>query len=433
MSGSRPASEGSGPESGKTNRTATGETWVICQVFYPDTQSTSQLLSDVFAGLAARGNRVRVLAGYPGLHTGGVPPAQETWNQVLIVRGGLRASVKRGAGLRLLTYASYSWFVLWRLLRAPRGRRVFVVTNPPFMPVLVWLASRLRGHRFIVMLLDIYPEGLTAVGRLRVGGLADRLWRWANRRAFAAAEELWVLGRDMARLVEQRYGVAPAKVRYVPHWSPVAVTSPVQAEQTRLWSRLGLQGKFVVQYSGNMGLWHDMKVLVRAAELLRSHDRVHFLFIGAGMRRASAEKLAADLELRNITWLSYQSREDLTDTLACCHVALISLRAGLEGVAVPCKLYGILASGRAVLAQVPAGSEVALAVSEERCGRVVPPGDAAKLAACIMELATASEETTQMGIRAHAAYCAKYTLAAGVEAFVRGLAAWPEPGERRGG
>jgi colanic acid biosynthesis glycosyl transferase WcaI len=94
-------------------------------------------------------------------------------------------------------------------------------------------------------------------------------------------------------------------------------------------------------------------------------------------------------------------------------------------VAVPCKLYGILASGRAVIAQVPAGSEVALTVEEEQCGRIVLPGDAAALAASIVELEAAREETNRMGARAHAAYHAKYSLTSGAAAFERGFEEWP--------
>jgi glycosyltransferase involved in cell wall biosynthesis len=90
-------------------------------------------------------------------------------------------------------------------------------------------------------------------------------------------------------------------------------------------------------------------------------------------------------------------------------------------VAVPCKLYGILASGRAVVAQVPARSEVARVVEEERCGVVVPPADAGALAREIRRLAQAPEEVERMGERAFAAYREKYTLEAGVRAFESGF------------
>lgn len=397
---------------------------VVCQVFYPDIQSTSQLLSDVLAELARAGHSITVLCGFPGIHDGRSLAATEIWRGVTIRRGGLRASVKKNLGVRALTYLSYSWHVAWSLLRIRKGARVLAVTNPPFLPVLAWVVCRLRRHRLKVMLQDIYPEGMVAVGRLRSGGMIDSLWRAANYRTLRAADEVWVIGRDMAELAMRRYQVSAGKLRYIPHWSVVAFESCKQAEQTRLWSILKLQGKFVVQYSGNMGLWHDIDTIVRAASLLCSRPEIVFLLIGQGIRRADAERTGRDIGATNILWLPYQKQGELEDALSCCHVALISQRAGLEGVAVPCKLYGILASGRAVIAQVPARSEVAFTVEEERCGRVVAPGDAALLASTIVEMASARAETNNMGNRAHAAYRAKYTLAAGVAGFEQGFAQW---------
>lgn len=396
---------------------------VLCQVFHPDTQSTSQLLSDVLAKLAAGGKRVRVLAGYPGVYDGADPAAVETWQGVEIRRGGIRTSVKRSMVKRTLTYLTYSTHVLWELAKQRGHARVLVVTNPPFLPVLAWLICRMCGYPFKVMLQDIYPDGLVAVGRLSAGGMLNRLWCALNRRAFRTASEIWVLGRDMEKLVKEKYQIPGGMVRYLPHWSVVETRTTKLPEHTKLWDKLELKGKFVVQYSGNMGLWHDVETIVRAAKLLEAYA-IQFLLIGQGMRRPAAERLSRDIGTKNIHWLPYMNRADLEDSLACCHVALISQRAGLEGVAVPCKLYGILASGRAVVAQVPTRSEVALVVAEENCGRVVSPGDAAALARCILELMAAREETERMGCRAHAAYLKKYTLKSGTQAFEQGLADW---------
>ncbi len=377
------------------------------------------------ARLSEGGISISIVSGFPGVYSGqAVLPVLEVWRGLQIDRVGMRASGKKNLLVRAAGYGSYSLAALWRLVRAPRGSRVFVVTNPPFLPVVAAWCCAVRGHRLKVMLQDIYPEGLVAVGRLRRTGLVSRLWHGLNRRAFRRADELWVLGRDMAELVQSHYGVPPGKIRLVPHWSPVEFASTFSAEQTNLFCELGLEGKFVVQYSGNMGLWHDLASVVRAAELLQADPQVIFLLIGQGRERAPAEQLARELGLKNIRWLPYQPKERLEDSLSCCHAALISQRAGLEGVAVPSKLYGVLASGRAVIAQVPARSEVALVVREERCGLVVVPGAARALADAILELASDPRCVLEMGNRSRRAYLKKYTVALGSRAFARGFADW---------
>ena len=102
--------------------------------------------------------------------------------------------------------------------------------------------------------------------------------------------------------------------------------------------------------------------------------------------------------------------EDLKHSLAACHVSLVSLSAGLEGVAVPCKLYGILASGRAVVAQVPEKSEVAMCVQENKCGVVTPPGNVDHLKNMLLYLKGNTKITKGMGDNAFTAYQEYYTL-----------------------
>ena len=393
---------------------------VVCQVFHPDSQSTSQLLSDLFRVFVKRAGAVSVYCGFSS--TGGPPLSRsEVWEGVQIFRGGWRTGSKESLWQRSLAYASYTCFVMRALFGVGRESEVLVVTNPPFIPVVTGIICRMRRLPFTVMLHDVFPEGLVALGQVRGEGLIDRVWSWANRRTYRAAREVWTLGRDMNDLVVLKYGVPRSKIRYVPHWSAIEVSEPLPLAESRLLVEHGLDGKFIVQYSGNMGLWHDIDTIVRAAALLREASGVHFLMIGDGKRRLQAERLARESGLTNITWLGFRDKEELVDSLACSHVALISQRAGLEGVAVPCKLYGILASGRAVVAQVPVRSETALVVGEEQCGIIVRPDDPQGLASAIASLERDPDGVAEMGRRAFAAYRAKYTLKRAVDTFDRAL------------
>jgi glycosyltransferase involved in cell wall biosynthesis len=390
----------------------------FCQTFHPDTISTSQLFTDLLARLAEAGRNVTVYCGYPAKAAQDLPK-QEIYRGVRIRRLGLALPLKKSLFHRLASYVSYLGGSLAAMMRLKKDALVFGVTNPPFMLNLLWLASLIRGFGYQYMLLDIYPEGLDRVGLLPKKSLAYRLWSWLNAKGYARARRLIVLGRDMTPLLAGTYGQPRDKIVYIPHWSPQAGEAPPDFEDNPMAAELGLADAFVVQYSGNMGLWHDIDGLVETARLLQGEPSIRFVFIGDGRRRAGAMELAARHNLDNIIWLDYLPRERLSVSLPCCHAALISLRDGCEGVAVPCKLYGIMASGRAILAQVPAASEVALAVAESGCGLVTPPGDPAALAQAVRALARDREATRAMGRRAHEEYNRKYTLEQAVANFTR--------------
>lgn len=390
----------------------------LCLVFHPDTSASSILFTDLFRRLSAEGVEIRVLTGFPskdGNREVAALPRCESLDGIRIERCGLRLAGKSSLIRRALSYGSFLAHAGCVLLLSGRNATVVGGTDPPFTSIVLWLLSRLGKFTYQTILLDVYPDGLVGLGSLPDSSPLTRLWRSLNRRSYAAAERLIVIGRDMIILLQQRYGVDPARVTYVPHWG--SYEAEAGGVRTDFLAPLGLQDKFVVQYSGNMGLWHDIESLVHAASLLHGEDRIHFLFIGKGRRQAAAQALSDQLGLSNITWLDFLPREHLSVSLSGCDVALISLRQGLEGVAVPSKLYGILASGRAIVAQVPRHSEVAYVLEEERCGVTVEPGDTAGLAAAIRDLASDGDAVRRMGENAARAYVGKYTIAHAVAAL----------------
>jgi len=363
---------------------------------------------------------VTVLCGFPTKDREYASlPRRERLGDIEIVRCGLRLEGKRTLPARALAYGSFLVHAGLILLRIGPRALVLGGTDPPFTAAALGLLSCLRRLDYQCIILDAYPDGLVGIGRLGEQALLTRVWRTLNRLGYGRARGLLVIGRDMMDLLRERYGVSSQRVTYIPLWATDEVERAVAPGRENLLGRLGLADKFVVQYSGNMGLWHDMETLVRAAGLLRDSREIHFLFIGKGMRRAGAEALARRLNLENITWLDFVPREQLPETLPGCDAALVSLRAGLEGVAVPSKLFGIMATGRPIVAQAPASSEVARVLTESGCGVVVRPGDAAGLAGAIRDLAVDPDGTRAMGRRARDAYLARYTLARAVGDFER--------------
>ncbi len=389
----------------------------VSLVFHPDPSASSILFTDLFRRLAGDSIQITVLTGFPssrGSHASARLPRHEEVDGIRIERCGLRIAGKSSLLTRALSYGTFLAHSGWKLARTGRGATVVGGTDPPFTSIALWLGSHLGRYRYQVLLLDLYPDGLVGLGALGESSPVTRLWRWFNRRSYLRAGQLLVIGRDMAMLLSRRYGIDPQQVAYIPHWG---AREAEMGRQSGFLAALGLEGKFVVQYSSNMGLWHDIDCFVHAADRLRADETIHFLFIGKGCRRAAAEALARDLRLTNITWLDFLPRERLSESLMACDLSLISLRAGLEGVAVPSKLYGILASGRAVVAQVPHESEVAYVIAEEKCGIVVMPGDVEALAAAISRLAHSPDVTAEMGRNAAAAYRNKYTIDRAVAAF----------------
>lgn len=375
----------------------------VSEIFHPNPQSTSQLLTALFSGWEVEPGSLAVLCGKERGGPGDTDAAGPR-SAILIRRCGLRIDGKRSLVNRLLRYLSFTVGATWELLRLRPGR-ICAVSNPPYSPIWMWLVTRITRTPYDLLLHDVYPDGLVAIGLLSSRSSVARLWRFLNKIAYAGAASVIVLGRDMADLVHGEYAVPRERIVVIPNWSPTSFpTAPAP-------KRASPSSAFVAVYSGNMGSWHDIDTIVEAARRLADDGRISFRMVGGGNRRPPAERRAAELGLGNISWRDFVPLEELGGLLASCDVALVSQRDGLTGVAVPCKLYGILAAGRPVLAAVPDDCETAMVIREEACGVVLPPHDPGRLADAIRHLADHPAECSRMAEKAREAYDTKYSVA----------------------
>jgi len=210
------------------------------------------------------------------------------------------------------------------------------------------------------------------------------------------------LGEVMAeRLVTA--GAPRDRVHVIHNWADGQAIAPLDRADNPFAQELALRDRFVVGYSGNFGHGHDLDAILEGARRLRDREDVFWLFVGEGPRRDEvAAAIARDRLCARL--LPYQPRERLRESLSAADVHLVTVRAGLEGLMVPSKLYGCMAAGRAIAYVGPAHSEAAHITTAERCGVHVLPGDPAALAEALVRLAEDRPTTAEMGRRARAAF-----------------------------
>src|SRR5439155_21109431 len=153
--------------------------------------------------------------------------------------------------------------------------------------------------------------------------------------------------------------------------------------------------------------------ILGAAELLRASSRIAFVFIGSGVRMRELKAEARRREL-DLTFMDYQPRESLAQSLGAADVHLVSLRPQAEGLVVPSKFYGVAAVGRPVIYVGDPDGEVGSLVRRFDCGIAVRAGDGRGLADAIRRLAANPELCRALGDNARSAFDANWdrTIAA---------------------
>ena len=383
---------------------------ILSQYFYPELISTGQLLTELAENLALKGCDVTVVAGQPTYYERDCVEKEIVHQGIRILRVGNTQWDKNHVAGKIANSATFFGGALLRVLSLSKGTIILAVTNPPFLPVGAYLISLIGRGKYICLIHDVYPDIAVRLGYIRAGGVLERMWSWVNRVVWGRAEAIVVLGRDMEETIRTKLPPSErGKIVIIPNWSDGESIVPLCKEDNPFLLETGLDpSTFIVQYSGNMGLFHDMETIVRGAALLKDLP-VRFLFIGGGGKRDVTEAMAKSLGLENVLFLPYQPKEKLRFSLSCSDVSLVCLEKGVEGLSVPCKYYGILASGRPVIALMDERAEIALSIRETGCGYVVPQGDEERLAKTIRFLFKNPDARVDMGRRARETFEKEYS------------------------
>lgn len=378
---------------------------LINQPFWPDVVATAQHMADWGQSMAAQGHQVTVIASRSVYgQQGAVLPKREEYRGIKIYRVGANLFKKGRILTRLVDFGLFHLLALWRALTLPRQDVVVCLTTPPMIGVVGMLLKTFRGSRYIQYEMDLYPDVPVALGVFKPRSLVTRLFERIHRRLLRSADRVIVLGRCMHKVIAAK-NIAENKLVLITPWADPDELQPLPRHQNPFRKEHGLDEKFVIMYSGNLGLGHDITTLCSAMEKLAASSdpldqAVRFVFIGGGRRMQEIRRYLDGKHLANTLILDYQPRESLAETLSAADVHLITQAPGTTGLIVPSKFYGILAAGRPSIYIGPDDTEVALSIREDHLGTVLAIGQVHELLAAIRALQ--SNPAAQLDMQAHA-------------------------------
>lgn len=367
--------------------------------YSPELTGIGKYSGEMSAWLAARGHEVRVVTA---------PPYYPAWSVREDYRGRLYRVERGGAGVptvyrtplyvpakptglkRMAHLASFMLGSVPVMLRQGFWQPDVVFTVEPtfFCAPLALAVAKATGAASWLHVQDFEVDAAFDLGLLPAKGLVHDLALGLERlfmRGFTRVSSISV------KMVERAWakGVGAGRTVLFPNWVDVDAVHPQAEGAGNAFRReLGLEGKIVLIYSGNMGAKQGLELLAPLARFFEQDSRVHFLFCGDGAFRPQLEALVAGHG--NVTMLPLQPIERLNDLLNSADIHLLPQRAGAADLVMPSKLTGMLSSGRPVVATADAGTQVARVVEGETlgeaCGVVVPAEDAGALHAAVAGL-----------------------------------------------
>jgi len=246
--------------------------------------------------------------------------------------------VERPAKKKLMAYLVGTLRIYWLLLTRFRRYEVFFVSLPP----MGYLLTLFLPQKCSMLIWDIYPDIFKITGMTESHGLY-RTWGYLNRKVFAKAHRVFTISERMADLLGQY--MSRKKILTQPIWAIFQENNKAPKDDNPFVKSHGLEGKFVVQYSGNIGLTHKVEVLVELAEKMQIHSHILFQIIGRGPRKPLLEQMVQDKNLPNCQFLPFQSDEMFPYSLSAADLGVVILDALTSKGSVPSKSYNLMSYG----------------------------------------------------------------------------------------
>lgn len=222
----------------------------------------------------------------------------------------------------------------------------------------------------------------------------------------------------------QAHGMAPEKFLYIPNgidlaeWTEDAEEPP--AEHLQALRALKESGKFILGYTGSIGLANAMHHFVDAAALVQGQP-VAFVVVGQGPEKEALVARAQQAGLQTIHFLPPIQKRAIPKLLD----RMDALYAGSQKVSIYRfgisfnKIIDYMMAGKPILQAIEAGNDP---VGEAHCGVSVVPGPREIADAALRLMKLSPEERAAMGANGQAFVKANHDYAVLARRFLEGLA-----------
>jgi colanic acid biosynthesis glycosyl transferase WcaI len=351
----------------------------VINYYYPDLASTGQLMTDLTRNIQ-EDFEITVIAAQPGYAGEKVDNTKileyELFEKMKIIRLKLPEVNKLSKVSRIKYIFKYFFLALMALLKEEKINVIYTISQPPILGGLIGTIGKLvKRSKHVYNIQDFNPEQANAVN-FASNKVIYFLAKFIDKINCKYSDEIILVGNDMADTLKRRFNN-----KKVPHytvinnWTDEDDITPIRDnEQIQKFKKEhGINGKFIVMYSGNIGLYYDLENIISITNHFKDNKDIVFVFIGEGAVKDKMQKFTNENNLSNVLFLPYQPKEFIKYSLNAADLHLVVNQKGIKGVSVPSKIYGVMAAGKPILGVLEQGSEAERLISESKCGAVVEP------------------------------------------------------------
>ena len=363
---------------------------IYAHYYIPDVASTGQIIKELAEGILDTFD-ITVICVVPS-YTGTIDEKYKTQryykeniNGINIVRIRVPEFKKSSKKSRIKNITSYFFGAIMATFKVGKQDVIFSISQPPILGGLLGVIGKWIKHaKYVYNVQDFNPEQTMAVGYSKNKFVLKTMMK-LDKFSCKRSNLIITVGRDLVETVNKRFkNKNVPKTVLINNWINEEEIYPLEKDNEdviKFKKKYDLENKYIIMYSGNIGLYYDLENIIKIIEKIKSgtktkdNKEVVFAFVGTGTVLDNLKQYKEEHKMDNVVFIPYQEKKDLIYSLNTADVHWCVNAEGIKGVSCPSKYYGIAAAGKPILGVLEKDTEVRLLIEETRGGLVSNPGD----------------------------------------------------------
>ena len=258
-----------------------------------------------------------------------------------------------------------------------------IVSSPSLFPIKYgYKIAKKFKTKILFEVRDIWPLTLIELSNLKDTHPLVKFMTHYENFAYKKADKVISLLPTAKKYFETK-GMSSEKFFYLPNGIEVQQDKS-KALPLHIVNKIP-KDKFIIAYSGTIGIANNLDYLVNVAELLKDNQDIYFIVLGQGGEKKRLQYRVQSLKLKNFLFLESVKKEEVKVFLELIDVAFISLlpeeifRFGVS----PNKVFDYMYAQKPIIWAINAGNNL---VKDAKCGIAVPLDNINTLKESILQL-----------------------------------------------
>lgn len=365
--------------------------FIIAQNYPPDIIGGATRNSDMARLMSTFGSEVVVIANHPSYPFGRFkkcfrPFRRAIEDGVTVFRVfTFQPNNSPSTISRVMYHMFYSVNALLMALVLVKKDDIIITSIPPDTIVPIGLiVKKIVGCRWAMDVRDLWQEAAADLGFISDRGLVYRMMTGIKRMAYREVDVFGYVNDQIRDALKDTYGATAPMVHH-PNGANLSVFHPSSVKKD-----------CHLIYVSNFGYSNDVDQLMRMMVVVKDIPEFSLNVLGDGERKAEAERVIIENNVRNVYLLGMVPRKDVSEHLTRARAGLILLNPKEAwNFAIPIKAIEYMASGIPVVGIAGPGTRKFF--EEHACGKIFSADDFPRFIEYLREMDDHRAELEEMG------------------------------------